>query len=215
MTSEEILAIRRSLGLSRRQLASLMGTTYETLCRWENGHRVPSTAYASKLRDLVRKERQEETQEHWIMWAPNIRSVLKEVRSSQGLVLGSIHAPLDPTGRYYVATIRLQPHAKSQLDLHGLISVEMRDSRPKRLHLVGCFVGGDNKTHPTDHIIMFMKKGLAIGADHCVLCDRVTEKLTVWKLASNAGLKRDNADVVSFGYSVIGDKKSVSAASSH
>jgi len=195
MKSNEIVAIRNRLGVSRRELASLIGTTYETLCRWENGQREPSGSNERRLREIAGGVGRPNDAEHWILLQRNVCSVLSTIRASEGLVLGTVHALLDPDHRYFVAAIYLKHNTRSILELHDFISLEHSGSRARRLPLVGCFVAGGNKICPTDHIKMFMQKGRTIGADHCILCDRASEEISVWKLTARTSLVPDVADV--------------------
>ncbi len=50
MTPERIRALRKSLGLTQQQLAELLGISFVTLNRWENGQARPSAMGLEKLR---------------------------------------------------------------------------------------------------------------------------------------------------------------------
>ena len=55
MTPEEIVALRRSLGVSQERFAAIIGTTVVTVNRWENGKVIPSRLYIRELKDLRSK----------------------------------------------------------------------------------------------------------------------------------------------------------------
>lgn len=54
MTAGEIRGLRESMELTQAQFASLLGTTWVTVSRWENGHASP-TPYQSNLMRAMKK----------------------------------------------------------------------------------------------------------------------------------------------------------------
>lgn len=54
MDKEEIISLRKKLGLSQHALADLLGTTVTSVSRWENGHSKPMKVYVMILRKLSR-----------------------------------------------------------------------------------------------------------------------------------------------------------------
>ena len=55
MTKEEIIEIRKSLGITQEQFAALMGCSFTSVNRWEMGHASPSRLYEREIRTLARK----------------------------------------------------------------------------------------------------------------------------------------------------------------
>lgn len=49
MNKEEIIAIRKALGLTQEQFASILGTTHTTVNRWENGKAKASRLYVKEI----------------------------------------------------------------------------------------------------------------------------------------------------------------------
>lgn len=52
MRKEEILAIRKSMGLNQGRFAELLGTTLTTICRWEKGKSFPRIKHIVMLKRL-------------------------------------------------------------------------------------------------------------------------------------------------------------------
>lgn len=52
MTPDEIIALRKSLGLSQERFAYIIGTTTTTINRWESGKVKPSRLYTKELKQL-------------------------------------------------------------------------------------------------------------------------------------------------------------------
>ena len=204
MTSDEVRAIRNSLRCTRAEFAKLLGTSYETLTRWENGHRTPSLVYQNKLRELAGTPRRAQRPKQWVFWDLNIKRIVRAVAASQDLVLGLVYAPNDPTGNLFIATIKLRPHVQSMLHLQDCLSEETRLEQGRRMRLVGCFVGGDNKIRPLEAVTQFMVEGRKIGGDHCVLCDRRTQEITVWELVQRSSPRTDIPEPQRLPYTIIG-----------
>ena len=55
MTRSEIRILRKSMGLTQQKFAELLGVSFVTLNRWENGQTRPSAMAISKLREARRK----------------------------------------------------------------------------------------------------------------------------------------------------------------
>ncbi|MCS6945198.1 MAG: helix-turn-helix domain-containing protein, partial [Sutterellaceae bacterium] len=55
MRPEEIRHLRRTLNLTQQQFAELLGVSFVTLNRWENGQTRPSAMGLAKLQDLARR----------------------------------------------------------------------------------------------------------------------------------------------------------------
>lgn len=47
--------IREKLLLTQTELANLLGVSFQTVNRWENGHHIPTMKYRRKIRELMRK----------------------------------------------------------------------------------------------------------------------------------------------------------------
>lgn len=60
MTSEEIKAIRRRLGLTRDAFAVEAGVHWITITRWENGHAKPRGLSVRSLEQLAARAAREE-----------------------------------------------------------------------------------------------------------------------------------------------------------
>ena len=54
MTASEVRSIRDARGLSRVELATLLGVAPSTVSRWESGKCVPTEAHETALRRLAR-----------------------------------------------------------------------------------------------------------------------------------------------------------------
>lgn len=52
MKPEEIIAIRKKLGVSQERFAHMLGTTAVSVNRWENGKAVPSRLYVKEIKNL-------------------------------------------------------------------------------------------------------------------------------------------------------------------
>lgn len=52
MTKEDIIETRNKLGLNQKEMAYLLGVSYNTYTKWETGHRNPTTS-AQRLIELV------------------------------------------------------------------------------------------------------------------------------------------------------------------
>lgn len=59
MKPDQIRQIRKALSLTQQQFAELLGVSFVTLNRWENGQSKPSSMGLAKLRDLAVRERGE------------------------------------------------------------------------------------------------------------------------------------------------------------
>src|SRR5690606_21269785 len=55
MKPEQIRDLRKSMSLTQQQFAELLGVSFVTLNRWENGQSKPSAMGLSKLRGLARR----------------------------------------------------------------------------------------------------------------------------------------------------------------
>lgn len=62
MDPDKIRAIRQQLGLTQQQFADLLGVSFVTLNRWENGQTKPSAMGIAKLRELADQCRQTDEQ---------------------------------------------------------------------------------------------------------------------------------------------------------
>ncbi len=54
MTAEEIMEFRKSLGVSQETFAHMLGTTTNTVNRWERGKTRPSRLYVKEIKELMR-----------------------------------------------------------------------------------------------------------------------------------------------------------------
>ncbi len=54
MTAEEITEFRKSLGVSQDKFAHMLGTTTNTVNRWERGHAKASRLYVKEIKELMR-----------------------------------------------------------------------------------------------------------------------------------------------------------------
>lgn len=52
--------LRKKLMISQKELADLLGVSFETVNRWENGHHKPTYSYKRKLKRLYEKINSEE-----------------------------------------------------------------------------------------------------------------------------------------------------------
>jgi transcriptional regulator with XRE-family HTH domain len=55
MTAKQIVALRKKLGITQRQLAEEIGSTPATVARWETGQHVPRGGYLKALLELEKK----------------------------------------------------------------------------------------------------------------------------------------------------------------
>ena len=55
MTGADVLDLRQRLGWTQTQLGAAVGVHYVSVCRWENGHRVPSDLAVRELKRLARR----------------------------------------------------------------------------------------------------------------------------------------------------------------
>lgn len=53
MTPDDVLALRKQLGWTQPQLAKELGTTVNTIWRWEHGYQAISPPYQKLLRILL------------------------------------------------------------------------------------------------------------------------------------------------------------------
>ena len=63
--AQRIVVLRRALGVTQERLASLIGVTFSTVSRWENGHVRPSRLAWSQLRQLARENGLDPTNLGW------------------------------------------------------------------------------------------------------------------------------------------------------
>jgi len=61
INQEDIKDLRQSMGMTQEQFAEHLGTTLETVSRWENGHTKPLRIYRLKLQELMKKQHKEST----------------------------------------------------------------------------------------------------------------------------------------------------------
>lgn len=54
MTPDQIIEIRKKLGISQEKFAHLLGTTAGTVNRWENGKCKASRLYVREIKELAR-----------------------------------------------------------------------------------------------------------------------------------------------------------------
>lgn len=52
MTPDEIMEIRKKLGVSQERFAHMLGTTAVSVNRWENGKASPSRLYIKEIKNL-------------------------------------------------------------------------------------------------------------------------------------------------------------------
>lgn len=52
MKSDEIVKMRSELGITQEKFAHLLGTSFSTVNRWENGKSKPSRLYVRELKEL-------------------------------------------------------------------------------------------------------------------------------------------------------------------
>lgn len=52
MKQDEIIAIRKKLGVSQERFAHMLGTTVVSVNRWENGRAKPSRLYVKEIKNL-------------------------------------------------------------------------------------------------------------------------------------------------------------------
>jgi len=57
INQEDIKNLRQSMGMTQEQFAEHLGTTLETVSRWENGHTKPLRIYRLKLAKLIEKQK--------------------------------------------------------------------------------------------------------------------------------------------------------------
>ena len=55
--SEQVKKIRAELLVTQEELASMLGVTFATLNRWENGHHEPSMKQKRTLREFCKKNK--------------------------------------------------------------------------------------------------------------------------------------------------------------
>ena len=53
--------LREKLMISQKELADLLGVSFEAVNRWDNGHHKPTYRYQRKLKKLYKKMNLEET----------------------------------------------------------------------------------------------------------------------------------------------------------
>jgi transcriptional regulator with XRE-family HTH domain len=200
MTSEEVIAVREKLGLSRKELAQRIDVPYETLCRWENGNRSPSKYYETQLRKLSGNIIFHRLKQQWIFLAPNIKHIRTVVSRSKGIMFGTVHALLDQNESLFLATVRLRPNARSLHDLKPYISNEKNSSRHQRRRIVGFFVAVDRKTSPGLHMLSFMNG----SGGHCVVYSKEENDFVVWKCSSGEPLDPKNVLVHPIPYLILG-----------
>ncbi len=54
MTGDEVLEFRKSLGVSQEKFAHMLGTTTNSVNRWERGKAKPSRLYVKEIKELMR-----------------------------------------------------------------------------------------------------------------------------------------------------------------
>ena len=55
MKAEEIIRLRKKLGITQRKLADMLGSTPATVARWETGKHQPRGGYLKALKELEAK----------------------------------------------------------------------------------------------------------------------------------------------------------------
>jgi len=204
MTSEEVIAVREKLGLSRKELAQLIDVRYETLCRWENSNRSPSKYHETQLRKLSGNIEFHRLKQQWIFLAPNIKHIRTVVSRSKRIMFGTVHALFDQNETLFLATVRLRPNARSLNDLKPFISNEKHSSRNQQKRIVGFFVAVDRKTRPGYHMLSFMTGGGIFDKGHCVVYSKEDDDIAVWKCCSGEPLDPKNDLVRTIPYLVVG-----------
>lgn len=53
MDKQEIIDFRKFLGVSQEKLAQMVGTTFVTINRWENGRTKPSRIFAKEIKKIM------------------------------------------------------------------------------------------------------------------------------------------------------------------
>ena len=59
MTGKQIVALRKKLGMTQRQLAEEIASTPATVARWETGQHTPRGGYLKALLELENKARKQ------------------------------------------------------------------------------------------------------------------------------------------------------------
>jgi transcriptional regulator with XRE-family HTH domain len=204
MTSEEVIAIREKLRLSRKQLVHLLEVPYETLCRWENGKRSPSKFYEAQLRKLSGKIEFPKLEEKWIFVAPNIQRIKNAVCKTEGIMFGTVHGLVDQSESLFLAIVRLRPHARTLNDLKHCIGDQERSPGNQRRRIVGFFISADRQIRPRDRIALFIKRHRISKADHFVIYNKAQDEITVWKSCPYLAVDSKEDSVVPIPYLVVG-----------
>jgi len=198
MRSEDVIAIREQLGLSRKKLAELLGTPYETVCRWENGKRSPSKSYEAQLRTLAGEIAVRKPEISWIFKASNVQRVRNRVFECKRPVLGTVHALFDKNQSTFVASIRLRPNAMALNDLKAYI----QNGKPASIHenggIVGFFSARNRGTCPDgQNLLPFMR---TYQLAYCVIYTRAEDCFYVWRLNPflHVDTKQDRAYLVPY-----------------
>ena len=98
-----IVEIRRRLNVSQEDLAKMIGISYATVNRWENGHSVPNKAAQLRLYDIC-KERNVDLED---IIQKKVENVSLNISSSSGKMIlyhgskSGIKGPITPTSREY------------------------------------------------------------------------------------------------------------------
>lgn len=209
MTSEEIIAMREKLGLSRKQLVQLIDVPYETLCRWEKGKRSPSKFYEAQLRRLTGEVEFQKLKQEWIFLAPNIQRVKNVVSTNDTMMFGTIHALFDENETIFLATIHLRPDARTLKDLkEDYIQNQDTVSGNERKRVLGFFVAVDKETRPSCHMLMFMKESAMFEGGYCVIYSKAEDNIVVWKYCAREPLDPRSDSLRPIPYLILGNRAS-------
>lgn len=53
MDKQEIINLRKFLGLSQNKFSKIIGATFVTVNRWENGHAKPSRIFVREIKKIM------------------------------------------------------------------------------------------------------------------------------------------------------------------
>lgn len=179
MKSDDIISIRKKLGVSRKELAEFMEIPYETLCRWENGKRSPSKFYENQLLKLSGNIELKVREEKLIFTDSNLQHIKEIVSQKNDLVFGTLHALTDDSESVLLVEIcvRLDVHILD--DLGKYLNIQKTSPTNIAGQVIGFFVATDKRIRPANQMEAFMcdKK-----KNYCVTYDITKENFAVWKL---------------------------------
>lgn len=109
MTPEQIKSIRRKLGLTQPELASILGVNRMAVTQWETGVRNPSRMAINFIRYLLREMEQVEALEQALAPTPMNHAELKSLRDSAGWTQAEFAEKLGITENHYARLERGDP----------------------------------------------------------------------------------------------------------